>query len=482
MNIINEQRENIIQNSNTAQQSLAYLLENINKQTTTIFIKEMLHGDLDLSVIKEMGFGRLESIIFREGEITSIINIPEGIIHFECINNLLINIDKFPASLQSINLDNNYINTIDISYLKKLYLFNISHNKLSNIERLPQSLTTLNCENNDLQRIDLDGSSSLVNLNISNNKITIVENLPDNMVAFLYDNNPTFEYRNKGESIDLPTNTNIMDDKTKINYINALHDYFKLKNKYMKEYKEIKHKIFKKSENKRVARNNIARVKMACIKCKRKVGTIFETKDNRHIAICGDTKSPCTLNIQIFNGADTVSIIEILDDLKWGNDENKRTIIQHKFDTLFNYISEEESIKLYKTELENINSVSSIYKEYLDMYNDLYNNVNKKSTIDKKNREIFTIIEKNREILKEYSNSANASEKMELIKNVVHTQIQELLPETRSVSLLKYDINTIVREEQMSDVFHYKLFQMMVDPQKNYVYSGEPPRVIHFVK
>jgi hypothetical protein len=107
MNIIKEQRELIIQDNNTAQTSLEYILENANKQTDTLFIKDKLHGDLDFKIIKEMGFGQLTNIIIREGEITNIANLPEGILLFECTNNLLINIENLPNSLQTLKLDYN---------------------------------------------------------------------------------------------------------------------------------------------------------------------------------------------------------------------------------------------------------------------------------------------------------------------------------------------------------------------------------------
>jgi hypothetical protein len=482
MNIIKEQRELIIQDNNTAQTSLEYILENANKQTDTLFIKDKLHGDLDFKIIKEMGFGQLTNIIIREGEITSIANLPQGILLFECTNNLLINIENLPNSLQTLKLDYNYIDDIDISYLTKLNLFNISHNKLSNIERLPKSLITINIQNNVLNRINLDGLNHLKQLNFSNNQVSIVDNLPNNIIELSYDNNPTFEFRNKNEIVELPKNVKTMEDDVKLKYIEALHEYFKLKNKYMNDWRELKRKIFNNSRSKKVARQKIALIQMPCIKCKRNVGTIFQTKDNRHIAICGDKASPCNLNIQLFNGEDTVPILELLSDLKISTDEIKMSIIQHKLDTLFNYISEEESIKLYKTELDNFFVESSLYKDYLDRYNELYNNINNKELIDKKNGEIFKLIETNREILKEYSNSSNESNRIELMQNVMHTQIQQILPETRNISSLKYDISEIIEEEIKPDVFIHTLHQEIIDPRKNYVYINEPPRVIHFVK
>lgn len=482
MNIITEQRENIILNNNTAQNSFIYILENMNKQTDTIHIKNILYGDLDFKIMGEMGFGLVKRIIINKGEITNILNLPNSILHFECVDNLLINIENLPVSIETLILESNYIENIELSNLTKLNTLNISHNKLTVLERFPKTIQSLNCQNNYLQRIDLDGITKLTNLNISNNQITIVENLPDNLVEFLYDNNPTIEFRNKSNVVEIPSNVKIMEDDNKLKYVEALHEYFKLKNKYMDKLRELKHKTFKNAPNKRAAQQRISLIKMPCIKCKRKVGTIFQTKDNRHIAICGDKVAPCSLNIQLFNGGDNIHILNLLNDLKITVDELKGSIIQHRLDTLFSYISEEESLKIYQNELNEFNDVSIIHKEYLDMYNDLYNNENTKALILKKNQNIFHIIERNRDILKEYANITNETTKRELIQNVVHTQIEQLIPETRNVSLLKYGIQEIITEELKPNVFIHQLYQLPVDPQRNFVYMKEEPSIISFVK
>ena len=480
MNIIKEQREQIIKENNTAQSSFAFFLENSNKLTDTLVFQHRLHGDLDLKIITEMGFRMVSTIRLTEGEITSIINFPENLLHFECNKNLLTNIEDLPPSLISLTLDNNYIENINISYLLKLKTLNISHNKLTELIDLPKSLTSLQCDYNLLSRINLD-KLELTTLNIDYNQISIIENLPNNIVNFTYENNPSIEFRNNTDIIEIPRNATLANDDKQIKYIEALNEYFKLKNIYMTELMELKRKIFKRADSKRKAHSAILLIKMPCIKCKRKVNTTFYTKDNRHIAICGDKISPCTLNIQLFNGESNTSILETISDFREHINEVKMSIIQHKFDSLFNYMTDEQSLELYKTELEEFNLDSSIYKEYIDIYNNLYNNSNTNALIEKKNADIFKLIENNKQILNQYD-TLNESKNIELIHNVVYTQVHQILPETRNVSLLKYNINEIIREEIKQGVYQYRLNQSQVDPNKNYIYINEPPRVIHFVK
>jgi hypothetical protein len=480
MNIISEQREQIITENNTAQSALLFLLDKLNTQTDTIEINYKIHGDLDFKILTERGFNLVTKIVITEGSVTNVSNLPNGIIHFECNNNLLINLEEIPLSLEVLTIDYNYIDNINVSYLTKLRELNISHNKLTDLESLPLSLEILNCEFNSITRLDLD-KLKLKNLNISNNLISIIENLSENIVQFSYDNNPSIEFRNKNEHVDIPKNATQLIDDVQLKYIEALHEYYKLKNTYMTKLRYTKHTLYKRETNQRQRRQAMARIKSPCIKCKRNVDTIFTSKNNRHIAVCGDTKDPCTLNIQLFNGSDNVSIFELLDDLKTTVDEIKQSTIQHKLDTLFNYISVEQSLQLYNTELEEFNTISAIYKEYIDMYNDLYNNPTTRALIDKKMTETYKRIEETRDILSQYDMS-NASKNKELIQNVVDTQINHILPEMFNVRLLKYDINEVIKDEYKLGVYNYVLHQRDVNPIKDFIYTGEPPRVIHFVK
>jgi hypothetical protein len=63
MNIIEEQRERILKENNTAQAYLKDFLEKINKESRDISILEPLHGDLDFGILKEYGITNITKII-----------------------------------------------------------------------------------------------------------------------------------------------------------------------------------------------------------------------------------------------------------------------------------------------------------------------------------------------------------------------------------------------------------------------------------
>ena len=68
INIIEQLREDVIGNNNTAQVSFTNLLRTQKTHIDELHIPFDLHGDLDLSVIKTEKFVNLVKLFFRDGE------------------------------------------------------------------------------------------------------------------------------------------------------------------------------------------------------------------------------------------------------------------------------------------------------------------------------------------------------------------------------------------------------------------------------
>jgi hypothetical protein len=488
MNIIKDQRETIINENNTAQQQLKDVLDKMNRTLKTLDIREHLQGDIDLSILKEEDFRNIDTIILNEGEITNILNIPEGITKFVCKKNLLFTIENLPSSLVHLEITENYLSRIDLAELNKLSHLNLSHNQLSEIENIPKELVELKCSFNHFTHFDLQGLYKLRVLNISNNKITLIENLPQELVDFVYENNPAIEFRN---SPIIPNEKIEEDDiEHQLNYHESLNKYFKLKSIYETKLYEQKKELYKKSEkNIKIARKQISMLKPKCIKCKRAVGTIFTKKDNAYIAMCGDTKDPCKLNIELYAGSfDWVQTK--LYEYKEFQEESKDTIIRQKLDTLFNYVDEHKSIKKFKKELEDYTMLSAGMKDLLDKHNENFNNPQKKELIQKKREIIFEYIENIKTLLEEYEKTDDR----DILKSAVEIQVKDLLPETKNLRLLMsehmemtidveylIDIDENGEEEsskKLDNVFY--LFKHDVALSKLDYTFGEQPRVIHF--
>jgi hypothetical protein len=308
--------------------------------------------------------------------------------------------------------------------------------------------------------------------------------LPENITDFDYDNNPSIEFRNSPK-IPMGKTTKQEDDENailqQIGYEDSLQYYFKLKNKYENSLLEEKRHIFDSSPTKKVARQKILQLKPACINCKRPVGTIFSKKDNRYMAICGDTSNPCRLKIEIFSG-NFGSNIDLLYKFKEHVEELKDDIIREKLDNLFNYKSEEKSVAIFKKKLEEYNFDSGMYKELLDRHNENHNNPHKNELIQKKKDTIYKYIENIRQLLKEYEQTENN----EILKSAVYIQNKDLLPEINNLRLLSNELMEMNYDVAISGGFgvnpliHHYLFKNDIALSKNDFTFGEPPRVIHF--
>lgn len=477
--MIQERREDIMQNNNTAQQQFADILESLNKRADVLQFREPFHGDLNLAILREMGFGAVQKLIFMEGDITSIENIPEGITHFECPMNLLVTLNGLPHSLETLIVSNNYLTTIPVESLENLKILNVTDNQIRELENLPSSLVELRCDNNRLERLDLHDLVNLQVLHISNNGITLIENLPEGIADFQMENTPDIEFRNSATDPAIvikktaEANVNIEAKVLKQrDYVESLHEYFRIKQRYEKDANKVKKRLYKSmaGASKKAAKQAAAAFRPKCIKCKRDVGTLFTLKNNRYSAICGDAQNPCKLDIQIFAGI-IFNLENILDIYRESTEEAKDLIIRQKLDTLFSYVQEEESIKLFKKELELYTKDNKMYQHFVQLKNELFHSEHKEKLIEQKNVEIFRLKERIQTLLDEYVKTKNR----EFMRTAMNMQIKELMPEIRNLRMLKYGIMEMHGEGYGKE---FSLFKFPVTLYR--LEGGEPPRVIKF--
>ena len=502
MNIIREQREHIITNNNTGNTELANILENTNKQIETLVIKESLHGDLDFSIIKTMGFGLIKEITIHEGDVISISNLPEGLIKFSCTKNLLIELENLPKSIEELDVNNNYIEVFTLDYLKNLKVLNCASNRVTELKELPSSIQEIHCENNSqLTSIHLGNIEQLNVLNVSNTNVHIIYDYPG-VVDFKMENTPSIEFRDAVENISLNnSNTENLEEEMKIkqDYIKGLDEYFLLKSNYEKKLLEAKRKVFRTAVTKKIAKNSVALVKIPCIKCQRQVGTRFLNNNNKYMVLCGDTQNPCTLDIQIYTG-EIDMYKEHLHNYYQSIQNLKQNIICKKLDSLFSFVTEEESVNEFKDELEKYNLETKLYAELLDIHNDIYNNPDKDMLIEKKNEVIFRLKESIRKLLDEYKDTNNK----DFLKQAVLAQHRQITSEYINLRMLKYEIMEMDRQNKQNlddkqkiilndnceleiakegnSTIEHHLIQRTASLAKLEYSFHEDPRVIKFVK
>ena len=443
MNIIREQREHVLTQNNTGNEHIMSVLEKTNKRIETLVFKEALHGDLDFSIIKQMGFGLLSEIIINEGDVTSVSNLPVGLKKFTCNHNLLIGLENLPITLEELNVNNNYIDELKLDYLKELHVLHCESNRLTKLADLPISLWEIHCDNNALlDTISLGKIRALSVLHISNTNVHIIYDFPDVVSDFVMENTPSIEFRNASGDPASKRKGDDEDQRRNKTYVDALNEYFKLKAKYEKDIHDARRTVYKKAHTKRLGQTAAKAVKIPCVKCKRPVGTQFLIKDNKYIAACGDTRNPCNLDIKIYNGV-LSSYQDLIQEYKDDIETTKQKIISDKLDVLFSYITEEQSIEEFKKDLDEYNINSGIYGELIGFHDEIYNNQIKTDMIIRKNEAIFKLTESIHTLLAEYRDTNNK----ELLVQAVRVQVDQITAEARNLRMLKYEVMEMDKRE-----------------------------------
>ena len=131
-----EIREQIINENNSAQNVLSSLLDRVDSSLTTeLSITDVLHGNLDLSLLKDRGFENVQKIIIEKpGELTNISNIPNSVKILNCNHQMLKEIEKMPSELEELYVSNNVIEKFDCSLVPKLRVLHISNNELQELK------------------------------------------------------------------------------------------------------------------------------------------------------------------------------------------------------------------------------------------------------------------------------------------------------------------------------------------------------------
>ena len=482
MNIIETQRENIRRDNNTAQTDLMGMLETMEKSTAELIIQETLHGDLDLSYLGERGFIHIRTIEFAEGEITGIKNIPESVKKLVCCKNLLSSIENLPSQVEELDLDHNYLSRFDGAGLAHLRTLCLSNNKLVEIENLPKDIEELYIDNNQVKFIDFIDTVKLRVLHASNNPMLVLEHVPESLVDLKCENSP---FVTVDEGSGDPAE-NVREANTqKLDYLESLNDYFKLKSKYETDAHDLRKKVYKESATKAIGKKLLKQVKPKCVNCKRPVGSIFELKDERYVALCGDpnAQTKCNLDIQIyrggFSGADLFLYL-----FKEQVEKHKENIVREKLNVLFSYVHESTASKNFKKAMEDYNYDSSMYKELYDNYHAMYFDEGRKQQIAEKIEKIDGLLKNVKHATDEYLQTNNR----ETLRDAMKMQIRDVEPEIENLRRLKYELmemNNVAYEggsPMNPELFVLcSLFQKDVALSKLDYTFGEKPRVIKFM-
>jgi hypothetical protein len=262
----------------------------------------------------------------------------------------------------------------------------------------------------------------------------------------------------------------------------AINEYYKMKDKYETTYYEKYVKpIVTSTQDKKAKRNSYARLpKAECINCKRNVGTIFNVSVSKEdllrkfIVKCGDQVDPCPLDISI-QTSDRGQYDTLISQWTGKLNDTKKDIIKAKNDVMF--FSSDATTATTKFE-ELTTKIKDVTDQlgYIVEHDILLNDSPVKAEVLKKEQDEFGkgFILPFKQMIEEFK------EGNELILNEAESfYVNELLPKTKQIRELKYEINEIDYDNVTGK---YHLYQRKNSLNNLTMFYGQDDKVISFKK
>ena len=235
-----------------------------------------------------------------------------------------------------------------------------------------------------------------------------------------------------------------MTEKQTLTPIEAINEFYRLKEKYESVYYEKYVKpIIQSDKSKREKRVEYSKLpKHECINCKRHVSTIFKISSNHTELIktfmvkCGDFQDPCPLDIQI-NYAFRDQFDKLIKEGLEKIERIKLQIIKEKNNALF---FSENVVSIFDKITQELKSETE-FTGFVIETNLLRNNNPEKSDLLKKTIDEFGkgCIIPFKQMIKEYMDTSN-----ELILNqATNFYINEMIPKLKEILVLKYKVNIV---------------------------------------
>jgi hypothetical protein len=410
---------------------------------TKYSFNENLEGPIDLSIFETE---KRNPIIlnFAEGSITHLLNVPNSIRVLQINNNLL---DALPLlrDLNIIMCNNNRITQFECENYDNLEELRISGNQLIELVELPPKLKVLEIDNNtELTTLDLGNAPDLMNVSCVHNKklrkITNVCQEKNHGFVFNHDSNVNIKYIEKCSKKE----KKVVDSEDAIE--NTLDYYYRLKNKYEKERSTKVHSIIAMPIPKKDKKKLLRGIPKKCINCGKTGGTLFWRKSDMLHAECGATPK-CNLRLTVPVGfySNIYDLIKLTED---DMQEKRANIIRLKMDTLFSYITETESTKRFKNDLEVYQSDEAMHNTYKAYEENIVNDPVKAQLIKKKSHEIYKILKEVRVSMEEYNKTGD----QQILRDAVDKQVGELRSELDGLRDLRFPVMEMIVDDD--DVKH----------------------------
>lgn len=252
----------------------------------------------------------------------------------------------------------------------------------------------------------------------------------------------------------------------------VVEQYYRKKSAYDQSVLAMKTSIMSKTKLKfKQKHDEMRKARAPCVKCGRAVGTIFkatghfETEQEPYKcqyrvleAKCGDTQSPCKLNVNIELGC-----YQLIPDIIQSDTSKVQVLrnetIKTKNDLLYDVITSEDAVTKFNEIKQNMDVLNSVLDFYKTRYSNILNNKESEEDMKQLILVLFEAVNKNQELCHEYDKNKT----IDNLKTVVENYRAIVEPNLLKVRNIKYSFCHVNFDEEEDT---YSLVQYKVTPKQ----------------
>lgn len=257
--------------------------------------------------------------------------------------------------------------------------------------------------------------------------------------------------------------------------IDHISQYYKLKSRYEDLINTQKKTILKNTTlTKKDKQRRFRQIRVPCINCNKEGGTFFSDENRTLRAVCGNTQTPCNLNIEIKKGN--------YKDVRELNSENneyielvKSQIIQTKLNYLFNFSNEEESLDKFEKLRDYLKTASTSQLEFRKKYMEVFNNKEKENEIQKYKSELYNTLQKNKHLKKKY----DLEKKEQLLTEISENYLNTITFLSNKIASLEFATRLIHRDK--NNLYQYVSEPYTIQQLEYIIPGGNQTEVVNFI-
>jgi len=241
----------------------------------------------------------------------------------------------------------------------------------------------------------------------------------------------------------------------------AIAKYYELKQTYDSTCRIIKKRTIEalKKKNIKIKKGLISQIKYKCLYCARDVGSVFERTEDSLIAYCGDKQNPCEFKIEIYRGL-IYNMEKYRGIFRRDIEIAKENIMKTKMDSLFGYVTEKESVKTFKENMEVYTVLEEQLNELNARYKALISTPEKEAVIMKLIGQMNECLKEVRDLMHQYKENGNAR----ILQFAVEKQVSLLRPQIEKLREVRYEVKHINQIGEKSYLVQYPYKFDELDP------------------